>query len=381
MKTVNTTGALALVGLNKHYGDNHVVKDLSFSIGAGEFISLLGPSGCGKTTVLRLIAGFETLDSGDIFLDGTSVVRLEPNRRPLQTIFQNYALFPHLTVFENIAYGLRAKHRRKSEIASRVAEALETVQLQGFENRYPAQMSGGQRQRVSIARAIINKPPLLLLDEPLTALDMKLRKEMRFELRQLQQRLGITFIYVTHDQEEALVMSDRIAVMNGGRIEQAGTPAEIYLHPVSQFVAEFIGETNSFDAVVTAAESDGLLTCAVECGSFLARGVGCYPNQLVHVSVRPDKLRWHAAPQPGFELPGVVTRHSFSGPLAKAYIALADGRELFVSRLLGQPLPEIHETVYMDWEPEDAVVMHTVGEGIIGAIENINLGDWVKIVQ
>ena len=232
--------------VNKKYGDNHVVKDLNMEIKKGEFLTMLGPSGCGKTTTLRMIAGFETPTDGNIYIEGEEIQNTEPFDREVNTVFQNYALFPHMTIYDNIAFGLSIKNVNKAEIKERVAEMLELVQLQGYENRKPDQLSGGQKQRVAIARALINRPKVLLLDEPLGALDLKLRKQMQFELKRLQKKLGITFIYVTHDQEEALTMSDRIAIMYGGNLEQIGTPEEIYEKPTSKFVADVIGGSNIF---------------------------------------------------------------------------------------------------------------------------------------
>ena len=233
--------------VNKVYqGDNAVVKDLDLQVYEGEFLTLLGSSGCGKTTTLRMIAGFESITSGSILVEGEDVENKEPYERNVNTVFQTYALFPHMTVFDNVAYGLRIKKVPKEEVKKRVTEMLGLVQLGGFEKRFPSQLSGGQKQRVAIARALINKPKVLLLDEPLGALDLKLRKQMQLELKRLQRKLKITFIYVTHDQEEALTMSDRIAVMSDGILQQVGTPKEIYEHPATRFVASFIGETNLF---------------------------------------------------------------------------------------------------------------------------------------
>ena len=236
--------------VDKLYGDNRVVKDLNMEVYEGEFLSILGPSGCGKTTTLRMIAGFEQQSAGSILVEGEAVENKEPFDRNVNTVFQSYALFPHMTVFDNVAFGLKMKRFKKQVIKSEVEQALSLVQLEGFEKRFPSQLSGGQRQRVAIARAIVNKPRVLLLDEPLGALDMKLRKQMQIELKHLQKKLAITFVYVTHDQEEALTMSDRIAVMNGGVLEQIDVPSEIYEHPRTKFVADFIGESNLFEAVV-----------------------------------------------------------------------------------------------------------------------------------
>ncbi len=242
-------------GVNKIYGANHVVKDLNLSVEEGEFLTLLGSSGCGKTTTLRMIAGFEEPTTGTIMVEGERVEDKEPFERNVNTVFQSYALFPHKTIYDNIAYGLKMKKVPKAEIKKRVSEMMEMVQLSGFEKRYPSQMSGGQKQRVAIARALINRPRVLLLDEPLGALDLKLRKQMQLELKRLQKKLNITFIYVTHDQEEALTMSDRIAVMHDGIIDQLATPAEIYEHPATKFVATFIGETNTYDGCITRIEN------------------------------------------------------------------------------------------------------------------------------
>ncbi|MDN5694787.1 MAG: polyamine ABC transporter ATP-binding protein, partial [Psychrobacter sp.] len=241
---------LQLTGLQKIYDQTEVLKDINLDIEHGEFITLLGPSGCGKTTLLRLIAGFEQPNAGAIYLDGMQMAGLPADKRPVNTVFQQYALFPHMTVAQNVAYGLKLKKVPKDEIQTRVREMLAMVQLEHLANRRPQDLSGGQQQRVAIARAVINRPKLLLLDEPLSALDHKLRLQMQSELKRLQRELGITFVFVTHDQEEALSMSDRIAVMKDGRFQQIGTPIEIYETPANLFTAKFIGETNLFKAEV-----------------------------------------------------------------------------------------------------------------------------------
>jgi len=237
-----------LVNLRKQFGEVKAVNDVTLEVFDGEFITLLGPSGSGKTTVLRMIAGFEKPDSGEIVLNGTDVAQLPPYERDVNTVFQDYALFPHMTVLENIEYGLKVKKIGKEETGSRALNALSQVRLEGYESRKPSQLSGGQRQRVALARALVNRPKVLLLDEPLGALDLKLREQMQIELKQLQRDIGITFIFVTHDQEEALTMSDRIAVFNEGKIVQLGTPREIYENPTSKFVSEFVGQTNKISA-------------------------------------------------------------------------------------------------------------------------------------
>ena len=235
---------LELKNITKSFGDTQVLKGISLSIRQGEFITLLGASGCGKTTTLRIIAGLEAPDNGNVYLNGTDVTTLQPNERNVNTVFQNYALFPHMNVFSNIAYGLKLKKVPKQEITHRVEEMLELVQLAGYGTRMPSELSGGQRQRVAIARAVVNNPQVLLLDEPLGALDLQLRRQMQIELKRIQKRLQITFIYITHDQEEALNMSDRIAVMNQGTFEQIGTPNEVYYHPRTSYAARFVGTAN-----------------------------------------------------------------------------------------------------------------------------------------
>ena len=240
----------------KVFNGETAVRGVEVQIRRGEFFSILGPSGCGKTTTLRLIAGFETPSAGEILIRGRSMTQVPPNERPVNTVFQNYALFDHMSVWENIAFGLRLKRIGRSEIQQRVEEMLQLVKMEAFSNRYPKQLSGGQRQRIALARAIANRPAVLLLDEPLGALDLKLRKEMQMELSNLHRNLGLTFITVTHDQEEALSMSDRIAVMNDGKIEQIGSPTEIYQRPSTPFVADFIGETNLFEGTVESQDHD-----------------------------------------------------------------------------------------------------------------------------
>src|SRR5437879_4852357 len=236
--------AIALEGVGKSFGKAAAVRDVTVSTGEGELFSLLWPSGCGKTTTLRMIAGFETPDEGRIVLDGQDVTSVPANRRPVNMVFQQYALFPHMSIYDNVAFGLKVKRVPRRDHSERIHEMLRVVELEGLERRRPRQLSGGQQQRVALARALVNRPAALLLDEPLGALDVKLRKQMQLELKRIQNELGTTFVYVTHDQDEALAMSDRIAVMNGGRVEQIGAPREIYEHPATTFVADFIGSLN-----------------------------------------------------------------------------------------------------------------------------------------
>lgn len=281
-----------LAGIRKSFDGKEVISNLDLTINNGEFLTLLGPSGCGKTTVLRLIAGLETVDSGRIMLDNEDITHVPAENRYVNTVFQSYALFPHMTVFENVAFGLRMQKTPAAEIAPRVTEALRMVQLESFAQRKPHQLSGGQQQRVAIARAVVNKPRLLLLDESLSALDYKLRKQMQNELKALQRKLGITFVFVTHDQEEALTMSDRIVVMRDGRIEQDGTPREIYEEPKNLFVAGFIGEINMFNATVLERLDEQRVRANVEgreCNIYVNFAVE--PGQKLHVLLRPEDLR------------------------------------------------------------------------------------------
>ena len=280
-----TQPLVQIKNINKFYGENHVVKDLSIDVQEGEFLTILGSSGSGKSTTLRMVAGFEQPTTGEILLAGTNVADKEPFERDVNTVFQSYALFPHMTIFDNVAYGLKMKRVSKDEIRERVMEMLDLVQLGGFEGRKPDQLSGGQKQRVAIARALVNRPKILLLDEPLGALDLKLRKEMQGELMRIQKSLKITFIYVTHDQEEALTMSDRVVVMKDGEIQQIGTPQDIYNEPKNAFVADFIGESNIIDGVMY---EDFEVEFAGQ--AFKCVDKGFAENERVDVVIRPEDI-------------------------------------------------------------------------------------------
>ncbi len=361
-----------LRNVNKIYGANHVVKDLNLDVYEGEFLTLLGSSGCGKTTSLRMIAGFEEPTSGTIKVEGESIENKEPFERNVNTVFQSYALFPHMTIFDNVAYGLKMKKTPKKEIYDRVMEMLELVQLGGFEKRYPSQLSGGQKQRVAIARALINQPRVLLLDEPLGALDLKLRKQMQLELKRLQRKLNITFIYVTHDQEEALSMSDRIAIMHDGVLEQIAQPEDIYEKPATKFVATFIGETNLFEGCISSINgSEAAVT--LEVGTAMAHGSDYRPGEMVAISVRPERMKYSSVPVEGFSIAGAVKEQVYVGSVLKTIVQLQNGSEIKIERLAGQQLPK-DGAVYLYWEKEDAKLIHSADDIFFRAVEDVVMG-------
>jgi spermidine/putrescine transport system ATP-binding protein len=329
-----STGAVELVHLRKQFGEVTAVDGIDVSIEAGEFFSLLGPSGCGKTTTLRLIAGFERPTEGKILLDGADMAATPPHRRKVNTVFQSYALFPHLDVFDNVAFGLRRARVKKADIRTRVQRVLEAVQLGDYGKRKPSQLSGGQQQRVALARALVLEPAVLLLDEPLGALDAKLRKALQLELKSIQERFGITFVYVTHDQEEALTMSDRIAVMSGGRVEQIATPERMYEEPETVFVADFLGVSNLME--VTAEGRDGTV-CRTKLGDFALRA-GCGEVGHVgatHVVIRPERVAIEPYEAAGENLvPGMIERVVYHGASDQLVVRLATGdlvQALFVN--------------------------------------------------
>jgi spermidine/putrescine transport system ATP-binding protein len=319
-------GDIQLIGLTKRFDDVTAVDAIDVHVEGGEFFSLLGPSGCGKTTTLRLIAGFEQPTAGRILLDGNDVARTPPHKRNVNTVFQNYALFPHLNVFDNIAFGLRRAKKPKAEIKERVGRALELVQLGGLERRKSSQLSGGQQQRVALARALILNPAVLLLDEPLGALDAKLRKALQIELKTLQQEVGITFLYVTHDQEEALTMSDRLAVMNAARVEQVGAPREVYEDPETVFVADFLGVSNVMEATARGM-SNGASIVAVEGFELEAQGGDTRFVGPAKIVIRPERvdLEPHGAPGGPNRLPGMVERLMYVGSAVQVIVRAATG--------------------------------------------------------
>ncbi|WP_084517402.1 ABC transporter ATP-binding protein [Microtetraspora niveoalba] len=355
-------GSVELRSVSKSFGGVTVVKDLDLSVNPGEFLSLLGPSGCGKTTTLRMLAGFEQPDSGEVLISGAAVQHLPPHKRDVNTVFQSYALFPHMTVAANIAYGLRQRRGiDRAEIRSRVAEALDMVQMTRFADRKPNRLSGGQQQRVALARALVNRPGVLLLDEPLAALDRKLREDMQVELKLLQSRLGTTFVFVTHDQEEALSMSDRVAVMLDGRIEQIADPYTVYERPATAFVAGFIGQQNFFDGTVAdagrAIEIDGGTVLPAEPVTIHGSGAAA-----VRVAVRPEAVTVAEAAPAGPDgsanaLPGAVAAVSLLGDVLQ-YVVHADAGHELLARVPRRQAGRLAEgaRVWCSWAPSDVHV-------------------------
>ena len=361
-------GEIAVERVTKRFGEVTAVGDISLTIPGGEFFSMLGPSGCGKTTTLRMIAGFEVPDAGRILLEGHDVSHVPPARRNVNMVFQAYGLFPHMTVAGNVAFGPRIKKLSREETTSRVAEVIRTVQLEGMEDRRPGQLSGGQQQRVALARALVNRPAALLLDEPLGALDLKLRKEMQLELKDLQQRTGTTFVYVTHDQEEAMTMSDRIAVMNGGVVEQLATPRELYQRPASAFVAGFIGTSNLVTMRVDRRE-DGLLVMDLGEGErILAVDPGVDGPAERTITVRPEwiKLEGHdaGARDRASHVGGTVTDVVYLGSVTQLIVILRTGERLTVHRLndeVGGADPHPGERVVLHWDAAHSFVIGGAG--------------------
>ena len=350
---------LSLRHISKNFGEGDVLAGVSLDVHKGEFVTLLGASGCGKTTTLRIVSGLETPDAGEVILGGQDMASLPPEKRPVNTVFQSYALFPHMNVEKNVAYGLKVRGVDKKTTAARVKEMLELVQMSEYAKRMPAQLSGGQRQRIAIARALAPQPQLLLLDEPLGALDLQLRRQMQLELKRLQKKLGITFIYITHDQEEAINMSDRIAVMRGGRFEQIGTPEEIYDRPMTRYVAQFIGRSTILTGRVKSANG----YCAVienENGSFTvdAAHARVTKNEMCDVCVRTERMRASAAPVEGFNLPATVREARYVGGSVLTYAVIKDGTEVVCTGAQRMAdAPEAGSRVYLHWNPAQAAVI------------------------
>jgi spermidine/putrescine transport system ATP-binding protein len=352
--------AIGLESVSKRFGGVGAVDDVSLEIGEGEFFSLLGPSGCGKTTTLRMVAGFERPDEGRIVLHGDDVTTVPANKRPVNMVFQQYALFPHMSVYDNVAFGLKVKRVPRAEHGGRIQEMLRVVSLEGLEKRRARQLSGGQQQRVALARALVNRPEALLLDEPLGALDVKLRKHMQLELKRIQHELGTTFVYVTHDQEEALAMSDRIAVMNGGRVEQIGGPREIYERPQTAFVADFIGSLNAFDFRVDELIGDSAVMRLGEDGRLVVPINGGHsPGETLRVAVRPERIQIGGAAVPGgSQLAGTVAEIVFLGMYTQFHVDTAAGR-FVANRLADEQLAPLQagSPVALSWEPEQASLL------------------------
>ena len=342
--------------LKKSYGDTKILKDLSFTVNSGEFLTLLGPSGCGKTTLLRIISGFEQPSSGQILINNQCVNNLPPQQRNVHTIFQSYALFPHLSVFENVAFALRCKKVSEDEIKQRVQNTLALVQLESFGKRSIKQLSGGQQQRVAIARAIINQPQVLLLDEPLSSLDHSLRKTMQYELKQLQKALNMTFILVTHDQEEALSMSDRIVVFNHGKIEQIGTPREIYETPCNLHVATFIGEVNVFPIIIHDIIDDLIIT-KIESVTLSCKNTGKFNlNDHANLLIRPEDIRvWSQSEVTDSQnmLPGRIVDIIYKGSTVDVKVALESGKIINASEFFDEDDDKLeyalNENVWVEW--------------------------------
>ena len=356
---------LSLQHIKKDFGEGEVLSDISLDVHRGEFVTLLGASGCGKTTTLRIISGLETADEGRVLLGGRDMTDLPPEKRPVNTVLQSYALFPHMNVEQNVAYGLRLRGMDKRAIDARVREMLDLVQMSEHAGRMPSQLSGGQRQRIAIARALALEPELLLLDEPLGALDLQLRRQMQVELKRLQKQLGITFIYITHDQEEAVNMSDRIAVMRSGRFEQIGTPEEIYDAPMTRYVAQFIGRSTILTGTVKSVSGDTAVIMD-ENGSYPvdATRARLVPGKVCELCVRTERMRVSREPVPGFSLPCTVKEARYAGGSVLTYVTMAGGAEAVATgeeRMAEAAQPG--DTVYLHWNPAQAAVIGGASHG------------------
>ncbi len=371
MDTVAGSAIIEVRAARKAFGAMTAVDDVSLTIKRNEFFALLGPSGCGKTTLLRMLAGFETPDSGSVMLDGQDMTGVPPNRRPVNMVFQSYAVFPYMTVWQNVAYGLRVSGTPSAEIRDRVAAALAMVRLEGFDNRKPDQLSGGQRQRVALARALVKRPKVLLLDEPLSALDRKLRADMQFELKRLQAEVGITFVIVTHDQEEAMGVASRIGVMNAGQIAQIGAPADIYERPASRFVADFVGTINQFEGTVEAVEEGRITVACPELERPVQAAIdgsapAPSPGSAVWLAVRPERFHIGPAgtldPTNGTNASHAIVREAaYLGTSVVSHVELPGGRLITVSApnasaMAAEGLAPGAE-IGLTWAPDSTIVL------------------------
>ena len=363
------TPAISIRDVTKRFGDVTAVDDLTLDIREGEFLTLLGPSGCGKTTTMRMVAGFEEPDEGRILLRGDDVVGVPPNKRHVNMCFQNYALFPHMDVQQNIEYGLKLKKVGKDDRQKQVEEMLAIVRLEGFEHRRPGQLSGGQMQRVALARALVNRPAALLLDEPLGALDVKLRKQMQLELKRIQHELKTTFVYVTHDQEEALSMSDRIAVMNEGVVQHLGSPREVYERPATPFVADFVGVLNAAELSVTSLENGHAVLGVNDRDRIVAPadGLELATGTAVLAAVRPERVaiaRGEAATGEGSRLSGTVQQVVYLGTLTQFHVDTSAGRTFVVHQLSSEGSDQIDagDTVTLTWPADDTSILRVGAE-------------------
>lgn len=349
-----------LVNVSKKFegGEKLVLDNLNLTINEGEFITMLGPSGCGKTTTLRIVAGFEDPTNGEVIIQGEKMTSKEPNERCVNTVFQNYALFPHMNIFDNIAFGLKMKKEKQEVIEEKVNRMLKMTKMEEYSSRMPSELSGGQKQRVAIARAIVNNPKVLLLDEPLGALDLKLRKQMQVELKHLQKELGITFIFVTHDQEEALTMSDRIVVMNNGVVEQIGTPFEIYEKPATKFVASFIGEANILVGTIKEITSEGALLELESKEKIIIENKGYKLEEELNLAIRPEKLILTNNKEKNRSLKVTLKEKVYTGINNKTMVKLKSGQEVQVSESTDEGFDfESNSEAFITWQETSLVVM------------------------